>query len=799
MATETTCPHCGKPVPATALEGICPECMLQAGLAETAEVGPGGMAAAKPTRPVPTVEEIAPHFPQLEILECLGHGGMGVVYKARQPKLDRFVALKILTRSRDRGISDTEFTARFQQEARALARLSHPDIVAVYDFGEAGAFHYLLMEYVDGLTLRQLLQRKKLSPEEALTIVPKICEVLQFAHERGIVHRDIKPENILLDTEGRVKIADFGIAKILGAQATGASLTGAKDRLGTPHYMAPEQVETPQKVDHRADIYSLGVVFYEMLTGELPLGKFQSPSKKVQVDVRLDEVVLHALEKEPERRYQHASEVKTDVETIAASPQDRTARVNSPAAASALHGIRRWFAPLVVVRQGRRVVHWPGVAQDSFMLAGIYCVAWLAVVVLLSPVIRAPHVGALVGGVVGFVTAMLAFGLYRSFKTPVQQLLKQDRRTSEAAGRSSEATPGAAASATGLWVAAARWTARIFGTLLLVFYGFFVLSEGLPPIAAQPEGVQLNFVALALMLLGFVIGWKREGTAALLIASGWTLWQVAEGRMAWNLFQTPLPVAMLYGFCWWATQGHRTGVVAMAVISLSAFLGLGQLFLPTSVFIRGAIIDETGKAIPNAELRLLPRSPRSLTKSDPPNARADQNGQFTLYVGWYGAEKQLAISATGFATLTTNLGPRAYGQRNVSRGFLLPSRSRVAEDAKEYATATPPVVVKTVPEAGAADVDPALSEIRVTFSKDMLTNQMWAFCQVSAETFPERVGEIHYVDLRTCVLPVTLRPGRTYALWINREGFDSFRDAQNYPALPYPLFFQTRPLASATK
>src|SRR6185369_15809844 len=140
-------------------------------------------------------------------------------------------------------------------------------------------------------------------------------------HERGIVHRDIKPENILLDKQGRVKIADFGIAKILGAQAAGAALTGVKDVIGTPHYMAPEQVEKPATVDHRADIYSLGVVFYEMLTGELPLGNFQRPSRKVQVDVRLDEVVLHALEKEPERRYQHAWDVKTDVEKIAATPE----------------------------------------------------------------------------------------------------------------------------------------------------------------------------------------------------------------------------------------------------------------------------------------------------------------------------------------------------------------------------------------------------------------------------------------------------------------------------------------------
>jgi hypothetical protein len=159
-----------------------------------------------------------------------------------------------------------------------------------------------------------------MSATEALAIVPQVCEALQFAHEEGIVHRDIKPENILLDKKGRVKIADFGLAKLLDKPATVYTLTHAGQRMGTPHYMAPEQIEHPGQVDHRADIYSLGVVFYEMLTGELPLGRFPLPSQKVQVDVRLDQVVLHSLEKEPERRYQHASEVKSDVEVISAEP-----------------------------------------------------------------------------------------------------------------------------------------------------------------------------------------------------------------------------------------------------------------------------------------------------------------------------------------------------------------------------------------------------------------------------------------------------------------------------------------------
>ena len=326
MDNEKKCPHCGKPVPPTTLGGICPECMLKAGLAAQTE-GPGGVGpqGSKIIPPPASPAEIAPLFPQLEVLECLGHGGMGVVYKARQPRLNRLVALKILTRDKEQ---DEQFAVRFAREAQALARLNHPNIVTVHDFGEAGGHCYLVMEYVDGVNLRQLLVAGKMPPEQALKIVPKICEALQYAHEQGVIHRDIKPENILLDKHGRVKIADFGIAKMAGAGAGQPALTGAKDVVGTPHYMAPEQIEKPALVDHRADIYSLGVVFYEMLTGELPLGKFAPPSSKVQIDVRLDEVVLHALEKEPSRRYQQASEVKTRLETIAAtsprahSPQD---------------------------------------------------------------------------------------------------------------------------------------------------------------------------------------------------------------------------------------------------------------------------------------------------------------------------------------------------------------------------------------------------------------------------------------------------------------------------------------------
>jgi tRNA A-37 threonylcarbamoyl transferase component Bud32 len=262
---------------------------------------------------IPDPADLAKHFPSLEILEVIGRGGMGIVYKARQRQLDRIVALKILPPEISR---DASFSERFAREARALAKLNHPNIVSIYDSGQSGGLFYFLMEYVDGTNLRQALRGNQISPREALAIVPLICDALQYAHDMGIVHRDIKPENVLLDRNGRVKIADFGLAKLVKAGTSDSSLTLAGSTMGTPKYMAPEQMEHPGEVDHRADIYSLGVVFYEMLTGELPVGRFALPSQKVQVDVRLDEVVLRTLEQKPERRYQKASEIKSEVETI---------------------------------------------------------------------------------------------------------------------------------------------------------------------------------------------------------------------------------------------------------------------------------------------------------------------------------------------------------------------------------------------------------------------------------------------------------------------------------------------------
>ena len=316
-----TCQQCGQSLDAAVGHDLCPECMLKVGLGTGAETKtstkPPSTPPPLPPRTAPDLAEIAKHFPQLEILELLPVGGMGTVYKARQKQLDRVIALKILPPELGR---DPEFAERFLREARALAKLNHPNIVTVHEFGETDGLFYLIMEYVDGVNLRQMEQSAKLTPAEALVIIPKICDALQYAHDEGVVHRDIKPANILIDKKGRVKLADFGLAKLLGKSQVDFTLTGTNQAMGTPQYMAPEQVEKPLTVDHRADIYSLGVVFYEMLTGELPMGRFALPSRTLHVDVRLDEVVLKTLEKEPDRRYQHVSQVKTDVENVTSQP-----------------------------------------------------------------------------------------------------------------------------------------------------------------------------------------------------------------------------------------------------------------------------------------------------------------------------------------------------------------------------------------------------------------------------------------------------------------------------------------------
>lgn len=261
----------------------------------------------------------------------VGCGGMGAVYRARQPELDRLVAVKILPQVKENAEA---YEQRFIREARALAKLNHPNIITVFDFGKIQGLYYFVMEYIDGVTLREAINGGQMAAKDALAIVSQLCDSLQFAHEEGIVHRDIKPENILIDQRGRVKVADFGLAKLVGQDAGSENLTATQQVMGTMKYMAPEQMSGTKQVDHRADIYSLGVVFYELLTGELPLGWFAPPSKKAAIDVRLDEVVLRTLESEPNRRYQHASELKSAVESITATSRQGDSLAVPPASSA---------------------------------------------------------------------------------------------------------------------------------------------------------------------------------------------------------------------------------------------------------------------------------------------------------------------------------------------------------------------------------------------------------------------------------------------------------------------------------
>ena len=262
----------------------------------------------------PTPEELSRLLPQYQIEALIGRGGMGVVYKGRQERLGRAVAIKLLPAEL---AEDPNFVARFEREARTLAKLDHPGIIHVYDFGQTSEGHlYFVMEFVDGTDLHQMIRGPGLNPPQALEIISQVCDALQFAHSQGVVHRDIKPANILVTTNGRVKLADFGLARPLHAGTSG-QLTLSRVVMGTPDYMAPEQKRG--EGDHRVDLYALGVMLYEMLCGRTPQGAWQPPSQRVQVDVRLDSVVIKAMQEEPERRYQQACQVKSDVEAIRTS------------------------------------------------------------------------------------------------------------------------------------------------------------------------------------------------------------------------------------------------------------------------------------------------------------------------------------------------------------------------------------------------------------------------------------------------------------------------------------------------
>jgi serine/threonine-protein kinase len=255
-------------------------------------------------------------LPGFELLQILGRGGMGEVWLARQQSLARTVAVKLLP---PRLAKDPEFVTRFEKEATALAALSHPNIIQIIDRGVAGAHYYFVMEYVEGRSLRELMGSGRLPPQQGLRLLIQVARAIESAHDKGIIHRDLKPENILVDGRGHAKVADFGLAGIRQPDSR-LNLTATAVAMGTLNYMAPEQRRDAKNVDGRADLFSFGVMLYEVLTGELPVGRFRLPSERVPgVDPRVDAVVARLLENEPEARYASAREVCAELEGLVGS------------------------------------------------------------------------------------------------------------------------------------------------------------------------------------------------------------------------------------------------------------------------------------------------------------------------------------------------------------------------------------------------------------------------------------------------------------------------------------------------
>ena len=263
-----------------------------------------------------------------EIHEIIGVGGMSVVYKAYDNVDDRIVAVKIL---KDEFANDDEFVRRFKNESKAIAVLSHPNIVKVYDVSFGDRIQYIVMEYVDGITLKEYIQKQgRITWNDAVFFISQVLKALQHAHDKGIVHRDIKPQNIMLLQTGDIKVTDFGIARFARTQTE----TLTENAIGSVHYISPEQAQG-KATDERADIYSLGVVFYEMLAGRVPfegdsavsvaLMQVKNTAKRVtdinpDIPIGLEQICIHAMQKIPLERYQTATEMLLDLEEVSSNP-----------------------------------------------------------------------------------------------------------------------------------------------------------------------------------------------------------------------------------------------------------------------------------------------------------------------------------------------------------------------------------------------------------------------------------------------------------------------------------------------
>jgi len=366
------CPRCGTPVDARRL-AVCPGCLLDEGMDDPGRIG------------------------SLELEEEIGRGGMGRVFRARHVRLDRAVAVKFLA---GEAASSPEAQARFAREARALGLLDHPNIVRVHDFGDEEGERFLVMELVEGRSLAQVLP---LPPAEAVRVALQVCDALAYAHARGVVHRDIKPANILLDGEGRVKVTDFGIARIVRQDGPRDTLTASHVVVGTPEYMAPEALAGAPP-DPRMDVYAVGALLHEMVTGRPPVAGAPVLTGALGV------VVRRAVALEPSRRYTSAQALGLELRRLAdgsleaSLPPDEALWLRAVAVLQAVAGSLLLWALVVSVTP--RVLA-PGQLDPLTMQPA-------ALLADGRVVTRARfETGPILGAVASFAVALAAYGLLR--------------------------------------------------------------------------------------------------------------------------------------------------------------------------------------------------------------------------------------------------------------------------------------------------------------------------------------------------------------------------------------------------
>ncbi|MFN9785918.1 MAG: protein kinase domain-containing protein, partial [Planctomycetia bacterium] len=632
MQPMQACRRCGATIPEAgpmkALGGLCPACVLRRQLQE-----PPDAARERARRlPAPSIAELAPHFPDLEFEALIGQGGMGAVYRVVQKGLGRVAALKVLALDAE---SEPEFGVRFEREARLLAGLQHKNIVGIHAAGRSGPHWYLLMELVEGSSLRQLIESGEVEPRLALSIVGQVCDALQHAHERGVVHRDVKPENILVARDGTAKILDFGLAKMVGQEPRAHTLTLSGQVMGTLRYMAPEQYERPLEVDHRADIYSLGVVLYELLTGEVPMGAFAPASRKAKVDARVDEIVRRSLEREPAMRYQHASDVSVDVArlgeraattppapALGAAPGSHAGTAVPARRAPLGRSIARFFAhSLWMAGLALSFLSWAphdgGAMRDVLVLLGA-CAA-VAGGAVLAFVLRGEHAfhrwhlaATLAGGVATFAASCCFALLVAAPSKPGPQValavfvvsslvaMHAGSKVRALLGEGASWKAGAGGSALGLaplpmilvvdllvdaratpdwmdaWMTAG---ARVLGAsgLYLLAFAWWIFAQAMHATAAAPAMPRLGTARLAGLVLSSTLAAIGLGVAGGLLAlASIDALSNAQATLALPLAATVGGLGIL-GAAWSAAGAARRGAGAAFALGGTACLALGAL------------------------------------------------------------------------------------------------------------------------------------------------------------------------------------------------------------------------------